>query len=90
MAKAKARAHPGVLDRWNDADMKHAKERWGAVWRDPKYRSAKEAFAALPKQVQDDLGTIRTAYRVFDRRKPDDPCAGGRGHKKPVKHKRKR
>lgn len=77
---------PGAVARWAAPNMRKELARWQQHWRDPIYSSAEAAFAALPDDIRDEFGSITTARRVFGRRKPNDPTAGGRP---PVK-KRKR
>lgn len=91
MAKKRwAKAEPGAVERWKSPAMQHAVKRYSAIWRDPVNKNDAAAFLAMPADVQRDLGSPTTARRVFGRRKPDNPAAGGRGKKRPVKSKRKR
>lgn len=86
MAKAKNRAHPGVKAHWHSPKMKHALKRWQQHWRDPEFSSARAAFEAMDADVQEEIGSLSTANKIFGPRKPGDPSAGGRGKKR----KRKR
>lgn len=83
-------AEPGVVDRWTkDPSMKATRERWAQHWRDIAYRSAREALDAMPEEIRAEMGSLETARRIFGRRRPGDPSAGGRPPKKP-KRKTKR
>jgi hypothetical protein len=86
MAKAKAKLHPGVKAHWHSPKMKHALKRWQQHWRDPEFSSARAAFEAMDADVQEEIGSLSTANKIFGPRKPGDPSAGGRGKKR----KRKR
>lgn len=84
MARTKwAKSSPGVVERWAAPNMRKELARWQQHWRDPMYSSAEAAFAALPEEMQIEFGSMTTLRRVFGRRRPHDPTAGGRPPKKP-------
>lgn len=90
-AKRWAKAEPGIVKKWTSPGMERERKRWGSVWRDPENKNDVAAFNAFPKELRDVFGSPVNARRIFGRRRPDDPSAGGRGQKKPVKStKRKR
>lgn len=72
------RAEPGVYERWNSPQMARELERWQQHWRDPQFHSGEAAFAAFPAEIQKEMGSITTVRRIFGRRRPNDPAAGGR------------
>lgn len=76
---------PGASNRWLADAMTPAREAMARIWRDPVHESAAAALAAMPDDVQSDIGSVETAYRIFGRRRPGDKSAGGR----PRKSKRK-
>lgn len=78
-----ADGHRGVVDKWHSAAMRKELARWQQHWRDPIYSSADAAFEAFPDEIKDEFGSMTTARRVFGRRRPHDPTAGGRPPKKP-------
>lgn len=84
------RAEPGVYERWQSPQMAKELERWQQHWRDPKFHSADAAFAALPKEIQEEIGSITTARRIFGRRRPGDPTAGGRPTREKTAAQKKR
>lgn len=88
-AKQVAEAKPGVVEHWLSPQMKPARDRWAQHWRDIAYRSAREALDAMPEEIRAELGSLETARRIFGRRRPGDPSAGGRPPKK-TKRKTKR
>ena len=78
-----AKALPGTVERWRDKRMAAERERWSQHWRDPAYSSARAAFNAFPDALQQEFGSVSTARRIFDERKPGDKSAGGRPRKQP-------
>lgn len=84
MARTKwAKSSPGVVERWAAPNMRKELARWQQHWRDPIYSSAESAFEAFPDEIKAEFGSMTTARRVFGRRRPHDPTAGGRPPKKP-------
>lgn len=77
-AKARAKAGPGIVEKWAAPNMKRELARWSQHWRDVGFKSAAEAFASFPAEIQAEIGSIVTARRIFGRRRPGDPSAGGR------------
>lgn len=72
-----------VKDKWHAPNMRKELSRWQQHWRDPIYSSAEAAFEAFPDEIKAEFGSMTTARRVFGRRRPHDPTAGGRPPKKP-------
>ena len=71
---AQTRRERGVLALWLLDEMKAERERWAPVWRDPKYRNADEAAAALPLEI----ANPSTARAIFGGRDPSRKGVGGR------------
>ncbi len=79
-AIARAKRRQGMVARWKAPSMKAERERWAAVYRDPVYPNAEAAIAALPDELR---GMSKpTIERIFGRRRPGDPKAGGRGKRR--------
>lgn len=82
-AQAKKRGRMGaavikasaVALKWKSPTMAAERDRWGPVWRDPKYKTWQEAADALPAPL---TGRKWLAYKIFGPRQPDNPKAGGR------------
>lgn len=81
-----ARAEQGVVRRWLSPSKAAARAKWAQHYRDPIYPSARAAFEAMPEEIRAELGSLKTAERIFGRRRPGDPSAGGR----PAKRRRKK
>lgn len=81
-----ARAEPGVVRRWLSHSKAAARAKWAQHYRDPIYPSARAAFEAMPEEIRAEIGSLKTAERIFGRRRPGDPSAGGR----PPKRRRKK
>lgn len=69
-----------LATKWLAASMAEQREAVARIWRDPKFKTAAEAQAAMPEALQ--RVSMRTLYTIFDVRRPDDPTAGGRGKKR--------
>lgn len=69
-----------LATKWLAASMAEQREAVARIWRDPKFKTAAEAQAAMPMELQG--VSMRTLYTIFDVRRPDDPTAGGRGKKR--------
>lgn len=86
-AEARKRARKGgaamaaasVANRWLAPAMDKTRERWAAVWRDPKYPNAQAAADALPEPL---TGRVHLARRIFDGRDPARKGVGGRPPKR--------
>lgn len=83
--KSRERASPAVIAEWSAPNMRAELARWSQWWRDPQFPSALAAYEAMPDDVRERIGSLTTARRLFGRRRPGDPKAGGR----PLKIKRK-
>lgn len=77
-----AAAEPGVVERWKSPAKTKDRERWGQHYRDPSFSSARVAFEAMPEEIRAEIGSLKTAERIFGRRRPGDPSAGGRRPKR--------
>lgn len=69
-----------LVAKWQSSLMDKHRERAARIWRDPIYKSADEAKAALPDELRH--ASIRTLYTILKTRRPGDPTAGGRGRKR--------
>lgn len=88
-AKQIATQGPSVTTRWASPAMKSEFKRWQQHWRDQAFRNDTEAFEAMPDAIRQELKSTVTARRVFGRRRPYDPSAGGRPSSKAVVDDRK-
>lgn len=83
--RAKARGNKrgpmlrAIAIKWQSATMDKQRLQAERIWRDPKYKTAREAQAELPEELQ--KVSIRTLYTILDVRKPNDKRAGGRPRK---------
>lgn len=68
-----------IAIKWQSATMEKQRLQAARIWRDPKYKTAREAQAELPDELQ--RVSIRTLYTILDVRKPNDKRAGGRPRK---------
>lgn len=77
-AKRWARAEPGVVRLWQSTSKAAERAKWAQHYRDPAFPSARAAFEAMPEEIRRAIGSLKTAERIFGRRRPGDPSAGGR------------
>lgn len=77
-AAKRERGEIGVVEWWKSDRMERKRERWGAVWRDPKL-TAVEAKAKLPEEIR----SMWMARQIFGNRVPGREGMGGRGKRKP-------
>jgi len=72
------RAEPGIVDKWASPLMAKELKLWTIHWRSREFKNAREAFAGMPDDVRGPIGSLRTAQKIFGKRCPNDPKAGGR------------
>jgi len=62
----------GVVEEWTkNPERAKELETMARVWRDPAFKSAKEAYEAMPEEVREQIKSLETARKIFGRRKPE-------------------
>lgn len=72
---------PGVVARWESKAYAKIRAEHARTWRDPVHANDAAAFAAMPDDVQSDIGSLSSARRIFGRRNPRKPTKAGRPRK---------
>ena len=61
----------GVRDEWtNNPERAEEREAMGRIWRDPIYKNAEEAFAAMPEHVRKQFKNVQMAGKILGKRNP--------------------
>lgn len=75
------RAKKGTVERWTSKAYAKIRAEHARTWRDPVHANDAAAFAAMPDDVQSDIGSLSSARRIFGRRNPRKPTNAGRPRK---------